>query len=80
MVNIGDYVRHQGSGQVGQVVAYGHQIRDGIYLPTLTVRLTRGKRVSESNFVEDVSSAWVLAEEEGLPALSLDRPTVKVAT
>jgi hypothetical protein len=73
MISIGDYVRHQTTGQSGQVVAYGHQIKDGIYLPTLTVRLTRGKRVSESNFIEDVSSIWVLAEESGIPEISLDR-------
>jgi hypothetical protein len=80
MISIGDDVRHQTTGQSGQVIAYGHQIKDGIYLPTLTVRLTKGKRVSESNFVEDISSNWVLAEESGIPEIILSHaPTKAIA-
>ncbi|UBF25027.1 hypothetical protein K9N68_25825 [Kovacikia minuta CCNUW1] len=80
MISIGDFVCHQTTGQAGQVVAYGHQIKDGIYLPTLTVRLTKGKRVSDNNFIEDVSSAWALTDETGIAELSLDHSGAVAAT
>lgn len=35
MLKIGDYAHHQTTGQVGQVVAYGHQVLDGVYQTTL---------------------------------------------
>ncbi|NMG10026.1 hypothetical protein [Brasilonema sp. UFV-L1] len=63
MLNIGDYAQHQITGQIGQVIGYGHQILHGVYLTTLKVRAINGQIVNnQSRFIEDVYSAWVLAE------------------
>ncbi|MGH8000803.1 MAG: hypothetical protein ACREPR_15580 [Brasilonema sp.] len=63
MLNIGDYARHQITGQIGQVIGYGHQILHGVYLTTLKVRAINTQIVNnQSRFIEDVYSAWVLAE------------------
>ncbi|WP_017318429.1 hypothetical protein [Mastigocladopsis repens] len=63
MLNIGDYAQHQMTGQIGQVIGYGHQILHGVYLTTLKVRATNNKGSrNRSRFIEDVHSAWVLAE------------------
>lgn len=67
MFNIGDYVQHQQTGQSGQVVGYGHNMVNYVYLPTLKVRLTRAQPHHE-NIIEDASSTWVAvtAEEAGV--------------
>lgn len=63
MLNIGDYVRHQMTGQIGQVIGYGHQILQGVYLTTLKVRASNSHLIdNQSRFIEDVYSEWVLAE------------------
>ncbi|NJM71228.1 MAG: hypothetical protein HC862_13930 [Scytonema sp. RU_4_4] len=63
MLNIGDYAQHQITGQIGQVIGYGHQILHGVYLTTLKVRATNTQEMNhQSRFIEDVYSAWVLAE------------------
>lgn len=63
MLNIGDYARHQITGQIGQVIGYGHQILHGVYLTTLKVRAIHSQGVDNQNrFIEDVYSEWVLAE------------------
>jgi hypothetical protein len=63
MLNIGDYVRHQITGQIGQVIGYGHQILQGVYLTTLKVRASNSQGIdNQSKFIEDVYSEWVLAE------------------
>lgn len=64
MINIGDYAVHQTTGNVGKVFGYGHQIVDGVYLPTLKVRVSTGTEVNQESFVESLSSEWVLLEEE----------------
>ncbi|MBD2776139.1 hypothetical protein [Iningainema tapete] len=64
MLKIGDYAHHQTTGQVGQVVAYGHQVLDGVYQTTLTVRMNDNKDlIRRSTFIEDVYSVWVLANK-----------------
>jgi hypothetical protein len=63
MLNIGDYAQHQITGQIGQVIGYGHQMLNGVFLTTVTVRVTNPKEMGHSSFVEDVSSAWVLTEK-----------------
>ncbi|WP_250124655.1 hypothetical protein [Chroococcidiopsis sp. CCMEE 29] len=63
MLRVGDVVLHQKTGQSGIVIGYGHQILDGVYLPTLIVQLTE-KGQSQKRFVEDLSSEWMLLERE----------------
>lgn len=65
MLNIGDYAHHRSSGNAGKVVAYGHQIVDGVYLPTLKVEV---QVVNESGkktriFIEDVFQEWMQVEQ-----------------
>lgn len=57
MFNVGDYARHQSTGQTGQVVGYGHEIVDGVYLPTLKVQVVEAPG-GERSFVEDLASVW----------------------
>lgn len=65
MLNIGDYAHHRSTGNVGKVVAYGHQIVDGVYLPTLKVEVQvvneRGKK--KRIFIEDVFQEWMQVEQ-----------------
>jgi len=63
MLRVGDVVLHQKTGQSGIVIGYGHQILDGVYLPTLIVQLAE-KRRSQRIFVEDLSSEWMLLDRE----------------
>jgi hypothetical protein len=73
MLNIGDYVRHQITGQIGQVIGYGHQILNGVYLTTLKVRATNTQKIdSHSRFVEDVHFSWVLAQPTEISNISVE--------
>lgn len=63
MFNQDDAVSHKMSGCVGKVVAYGHQIVDGTYQPTLRVRITDSLTTSQTMFVEDVVSLWERVEQ-----------------
>jgi hypothetical protein len=67
MLNIGDFVRHITTGEIGQVFGYGHQIVNGVYLTTITVRVASKSAINSVNFVEDVLSDWVLAELQEIP-------------
>lgn len=58
MFNIGDSVRHQLTGQIGQVFGYGHEMVEGVYHATLKVQLNDCKRDPDS-FVEDASCMWL---------------------
>ena len=71
MLNIGDYAQHQITGQIGEVIGYGHQILHGVYLTTLKVQANNLQGVDNyEKFIEDVYSAWILAEStEGSVAL-----------
>lgn len=64
MLNIGDYVLHKITGKAGQVVAYGHEILDSVYLPTLKVEVVSDTAINQKTFVEDLTSQWVPAEAE----------------
>ena len=64
LLNIGDYAHHRSTGSVGKVIAYGHQVVDGVYLPTLKVEV---QVVNESGrkkrtFIEDVFQEWMRVE------------------
>ena len=64
MVQVGDNVLHQQNGYSGKVIGYGHEIRNGVYLPTLKVRVVQGKDQNHKGFIEeDLSSAWQRVEE-----------------
>ncbi|QDL10197.1 hypothetical protein DP113_21840 [Brasilonema octagenarum UFV-E1] len=63
MLNIGDYAQHQITGQIGQVIGYGHQILHGVYLTTLKVQANNLQGVeNQKKFIEDVYSAWIIAD------------------
>ena len=66
MLNIGDYALHKTTGKIGQVVAYGHEMRQSAYLPTLKVEVVNEAGIGQRTFVEDVSNQWVLVEKEEL--------------
>lgn len=58
MFNLNDSVSHKLSGYVGKVFAYGHQMIDGAYYPTIRVKITHGLTTSQPMFVEDLVSLW----------------------
>ncbi|MBE9168060.1 hypothetical protein IQ238_11190 [Pleurocapsales cyanobacterium LEGE 06147] len=62
MYIIGDYVQHEKTGNIGEVVGYGHRIVEDVYLTTIKVRLLKGK--DKKSIVEDVLSEWAPLEEE----------------
>jgi hypothetical protein len=64
MLNIGDYAFHKITGKLGQVVAYGHEILDSAYLPTLKVEVVSDAAIGQRSFVEDLTSRWVPVEKE----------------
>lgn len=63
MFNVGDYARHQSTGQLGQVVGYGHEIVNGVYLPTLKVQVVEAVG-GEKSFIEDLASVWQQQEQK----------------
>lgn len=59
MFPIGDYVVSQRTGHIGKVIGYGHQILNGIYMPTLKVLVPEGLNSKKSGLVEeDLHSTW----------------------
>ncbi len=64
MLNIGDYALHKTTGKLGQVVAYGHEMRESAYLPTLKVEVVNEAGIGQRAFVEDLSNQWVPVEKE----------------
>jgi hypothetical protein len=64
MLKIGDYALHKITGKLGQVVAYGHEMLDSVYLPTLKVEVVSETGMGQRTFVEDLTSKWVLVEKE----------------
>jgi hypothetical protein len=70
MLNIGDYAIHKTTGNFGQVVAYGHEIVDSVYLATLKV--------------EVIDSNWLPIKKEEAPgykiSLKLPSESSKVLT
>ncbi|KAF3891348.1 hypothetical protein DA73_0400037980 [Tolypothrix bouteillei VB521301] len=67
MLEIGDYARHQVTGLIGQVVGYGHEVVQGVYVTTLKVREIANESPDRSRFLEDVYSEWVRVEIEAVP-------------
>lgn len=59
MFQVGDCVQHQLTGSYGKVIGYGHEILDGVYLPTLKVRVLRNTGLSQKGFVEDLFDVWM---------------------
>lgn len=64
MLNIGDYALHKATGKLGQVVAYGHEILDSVYLPTIKVEVVSDTEIDESTFLEDLYNKWEPVEKE----------------
>lgn len=58
MFNLDDYVSHKLSGYLGKVVAYGHQMVDGAYVPTIRVRINSHLTTNQLMFVEDLVPLW----------------------
>ncbi|MUG94384.1 hypothetical protein F7734_19195 [Scytonema sp. UIC 10036] len=69
MLEIGDYARHQVTGLIGQVVGYGHEVVQGVYITTLKVRENSNGNSDRSRFLEDVYSEWVRVEIESVPTV-----------
>ncbi len=65
-LNIGDYALHTKTGNLGEVVAYGHKILDGVYLPTIKVEVRSNVGIKPRDFVEDLSNAWVLVDKQNV--------------
>jgi hypothetical protein len=57
MFNIGDVVQHHETGQNGQVIGYGHQIVNGVYLSTLRVHILQTES-DRWQIKEDIYLAW----------------------
>jgi hypothetical protein len=57
MFNIGDVVQHHETGQNGQVIGYGHQIVNGVYLSTLRVQILQPE-IDRWQIKEDIYLAW----------------------
>lgn len=64
MLNVGDYALHKITGKLGQVVAHGHEMIDSVYLPTLKVEVVIDTNLNQKTFVEDVTSEWVLVDNQ----------------
>jgi hypothetical protein len=64
MLNIGDYALHKATGKLGQVVAYGHEILDSVYLPTIKVEVVSDTEIDENTFLEDLYNKWEPVEKE----------------
>lgn len=64
MFQVGNRVIHHASGQSGNVIGYGHQIVDGVYQPTLIVRVEKDRELGQTGVVEDLSANWTSDEEE----------------
>lgn len=79
MFNIGDRVIHKTTGQVGKVFGYGHQMVDGAYLPTITVRILEETNIHHSSFIEDLSCEWVQVDRDKTSE-SLTQPELKPLT
>ncbi len=62
MFNLDEHVSHKLSGYAGKVVAYGHQIVDGTYQPTICVKVSH-IMASQHIFVEDLVSLWERVEQ-----------------
>jgi hypothetical protein len=84
MLNIGDYAIHKTTGNFGQVVAYGHEIVDSVYLATLKVEVIDNTGMSKKTFVEDITSNWLPIKKEEAPgykiSLKLPSESSKVLT
>jgi hypothetical protein len=63
MFNIGDRVIHKTTKNIGQIFGYGHRVIDGIYLPTLLVRVKEGTKIYPKGCLEDLSSEWMPTEK-----------------
>lgn len=64
MLKVGDNVLHQKNGYAGKVIGYGHEIVNGVFMPTLKVRVSRTPGENQKGFIEeDVSSVWRRVEE-----------------
>ena len=60
MFDVGEYVIHQNTGQIGRVIGYGHQILNGVYVTTLKVLVHDTEIIGKRGVIEeDLYSAWI---------------------
>lgn len=60
MFNVGKYVVNQKTGHLGQVIGYGHQIINGVYMTTLKVLVNDAEISGKRGVIEeDLYSAWI---------------------
>lgn len=59
MFSLGAEVKNQKTGTVGKIIGYGHEIVNGVYLPTLKVLAAKALNYNKQNIVEeDLYSVW----------------------
>ncbi|HAX75181.1 MAG TPA: hypothetical protein DCY88_04925 [Cyanobacteria bacterium UBA11372] len=59
MFSIGDYVFNQKTGEIGEVIGFGHQILDSGYTTTLKVLVAHPEDSARKIVIaEDLYSAW----------------------
>ena len=69
MFAIGNDVLSQKTGNIGKVVGYGHEMVNGVYLPTIKVLIAESLKSGKKAFVEeDLHSAWI--QQQAASALS----------
>ena len=65
MFSVGDYVFNQKTGEIGEVIGFGHQILDIGYTTTLKVLVAQSEDSSKKRFVtEDLYSAWTMCSDK----------------
>ncbi|GET42004.1 hypothetical protein [Microseira wollei] len=65
MFSVGDYVCNQKTGEIGEVIGYGHQILDSGYTTTLKVLVAQSEGYGRKRFVtEDLYSAWSMCSDK----------------
>lgn len=59
MFSVGDYVFNQKTGELGEVIGYGHQMLNNGYTTTLKVLVSHPEDSRKKRFVtEDLYSVW----------------------
>ena len=65
MFSIGDYVFNQKTGEIGEVIGFGHQILDSGYTTTLKVLVSQSEDSGRKIVItEDLYSAWTMCSDK----------------
>ncbi len=65
MFSLGDYVCNQKTGEIGEVIGFGHQILDSGYTTTLKVLVANPEDSGRKRAIaEDLYSAWTMRSKK----------------